>query len=51
MDSEMVTPKPQDLERIKQEIDEILQRVDSLSAIDFRTEDERLSYGEDGLPQ
>ena len=37
--------KPQDPERIKREIDEILQRVDSLPVLDSRTEDEILSYG------
>jgi len=44
-------PKPQDLEGVKREIDEILQCVDSLPFLDSRTEDQILGYGEDGLPQ
>ena len=43
--------KPQDPQPIKREIDEILQRVDTLPVLDSRTEDETLRYGQDGLPR
>ncbi len=44
-------PKKQGLERTKSQIDEILRRVDSLSVLDSRTEDEILGYDEHGLTQ
>jgi hypothetical protein len=43
-------PKRQELERTKNEIDEILSRVDSLPILDSRPEDEILGYDGSGVP-
>ncbi len=44
-------PKNQGLEGAKNEIPDILRRVDSLPLLDTRAEDEIIGYDELGIPQ
>jgi hypothetical protein len=41
----------EELEREKDDIEEILRRVDSLPVLDSRTTDEIIGYDEHGLPE
>jgi hypothetical protein len=43
--------KDEATEHLAREIDDILRRVDALTTLDLRLEDEILGYGEDGMPR